>query len=346
MQSEEVSMSLRVLRSHGWSISALAREFGLSWRTVKREIEAPGPRRYGPRPRPAALTDAQLMHVERRLAVCPGIRGTDLHAELGADYGYGGSYPAFQRQLRSLRPPPVRDPEIRFETGPGQQTQADWCHLGQWPLGEQMVELYAMVAVLGCSRVPAIRFATDLTRSTSLERLAWCLQDLGGVTREVLTDRDPAFCIGQSSEGAAILAPEWVDLCQLLDVVPRACRPYRAKTKGKVERMVRELKESLLPWLSGQVIPRRPTLADYDALARCWIQQVVLRRRHRTTGRLVGEAWVEERPLLRLIPERILAGLGDPVIVPLPAAVGDHQLRELGAQVQVRDLTEYEEVAR
>jgi transposase len=56
-----------------------------------------------------------------------------------------------------------------------------------------------------------------------------------------------------TSDGSAILAPEWVDLCNLLGEVPRACRPYRAKTKGKVERMIRELKESFLPWLSRQL---------------------------------------------------------------------------------------------
>ena len=346
MQSEEVSMSLKVLRSHGWSITALAKEFGLNWPTVKRELESEAPRRYGPRPQPAALNEAQLVHIERRLAVCPGIRGSDLHAELRYEYGYSGSYPAFQRQLRCLRPAVIRDPEIRFETGPGLQTQADWAHLGLWPLRDQMVELYAMVAILGCSRAPAIRLATDLTRSTSLERLAACLDDLGGVTRELLTDRDPAFCIGQTSDGAAILAPEWVDLCRLLGVVPRACRPYRAKTKGKVERMVRELKESFLPWLTGQVLPLHPTLADYDALARRWVEQIVLGRRHRTTKRLVGEAWAEERPLLRPIPARILNRLGNSVIVPLPASVYDARLRELGEQVEVRDLAEYEGLAR
>jgi transposase len=346
MQSEEVSMSLKVLRSHGWSITALAKEFGLNWRTVKRELESEGPRRYGARPQPAALKEVHLLHIERRLAVCPGIRGSDLHAELRYEYGYSGSYPAFQRQLRRLRPAVVHDPEIRFETGPGLQTQADWAHLGLWPLRDEMVELYAMVAILGCSRAPAIRFATDLTRSTSLERLAGCLDDLGGVTRELLTDRDPAFCIGQTSDGAAILAPEWVDLCRLLGVVPRACRPYRAKTKGKVERMVRELKESFLPWLTGQVLPLHPTLADYDALARGWIEQIVLGRRHRTTKQLVGQAWAEERPLLRPIPARILSGLGNPVLVPLPASVYDSRVRELGEQVEVRDLAEYEGLAR
>ena len=290
MQSEETWMELRVLHQHGWSISALAREFGLSRNTVRREIESPAPRRYPERAKPTALSAAQLAHVERRLAVCPTIRGTDLHRELCRDYGYGGSYPAFERHLRRIRPARPREPELRFETDPGVQVQADWAHLGPWPLGEAMVELRAMVAILGYSRAPAVRFAVDGTRPTSLERLLRCLDDLGGAPREVLTDRDPAFCIGDTGDGRAILAPEWVDLSGVLGVVPKACRPYRAKTKGKVERLIREVKEGLLAWLSSQVLPLAPTLDDYDALARRWIEEVVLVRRHRTTSRIVGEA--------------------------------------------------------
>lgn len=345
MQSGETHVELKVLHDHGWSVSALAREFGLSRNTVYRELASPGPRQYAERERPAALNEAQHMHVERRLAVCPSIRGTDLYGELRREYAYESSYPAFQRQLRVLRPAVVRDPEIRFETGPGLQTQADWAHLGPWPLGAEMAELSAMVAILGCSRAPAFRFATDQTRPTTLARLTQCLDDLGGVTREVLTDRDPAFCIGQTAEGAAILAPEWVDLCAVLGVVPKACRPYRAKTKGKVERMVRELKESFVPWLSGQVLPVRLSLADYDALARQWVVEVVLGRRHRTTKRVVGQAWDEERTCLRPIPARLLVRLDRPSVVTLPDNVIDLGQHGVGDHVEVRDLTEYEVVA-
>jgi transposase len=339
-------MELHVLHQHGWSIGALAREFGLNWRTVKREVTSDAVRRYPRRAEPTALTEPQLRHVERRLAACPTIRGTDLHAELTRDYGYAGSYPAFARKLRVLRPTPVRDPLIRFETDPGVQTQADWAVLGPWPLGDDATELSAMVTILGCSRAPAIRFAVDRTRATSLACLTRCLDDLGGVTREVLTDRDPAFCIGARADGGAILAPEWVDLCEVLGVVPKACRPYRAQTKGKVERMVRELKESLLPWLSGQILPRTPTLGDYDALARRWIEEIVLTRTHRTTGRVVGDAWAEERALLTPIPARILASLAGELLPGAPpAAVIDLAARRQGEVVEVRALAEYE-VAR
>jgi len=207
---------LRVLRSPGGSLTALAREFHLNWWPVKREVEAEEARRYSERAKPTALSEAQLAQVERRLLVCPGIRGTVLHLELCRGYGYLGSYPALARHLRGLRPARVADPEIRLETDPGWQVQADWGHLGLWPLGERLVELYGMVAILGYSRKPAFRFATDLTRTTTLEKLCWCLQDLGGAPREVLTDRDPAFCVGQTGDGKAILAPDWVDLAALL----------------------------------------------------------------------------------------------------------------------------------
>jgi len=265
-----------------------------------------------------------------------------LYVELRRDFSYQASYPAFVPHLRGVRPPVTRDPEVRFETDPAIQTQADWAHLGIWPLGETMVELHAMVAILGCSRAPAIRFATDCTRSTSLDRLLHCLDDLGGGTKEIPTDRDPAFCIGATRDGSAILAPEWVDLCALLGVVPKACRPYRAKTKGKVERMVRELKESFVPWLTGQVLPLRCTLADYDRLAQSWIRELVLPRRHRTTQQFVGKAWLDERPLLRSIPSRILNAFTSELPIPPTPIVVDEGQRELGELVEVRSLAEYE----
>ena len=104
MQSGETHLELKVLHDHGWSVSALAREFGLSRTTVYRELDSPGPRRYAERKRPAAMNEAQRMHVERRLAVCPSVRGTDLYGELRRQYGYEGSYPALQRQFPGLQP--------------------------------------------------------------------------------------------------------------------------------------------------------------------------------------------------------------------------------------------------
>jgi transposase len=342
VQSGATHREIKVLHDHGWSISQLAREFGLSRTTIRRELASAEPRHYTPRVKPTALSAVQLAHVERRLAMCPTIRSTLLYHELCRDYGYQGSYPAFSRHLRPLRPVSRAEPVVRFETDPGVQLQTDWADLGHWRLAEGIVHLYGLVAILGYSRVPAVRLATDPTRPTTLARLVSCLVDLGGAPQEILTDRDSVFCIGQTSDGRAIFAPEWVDLCTVLAVAPRACRPYRAQTKGKVERHVREVKERFLAWLTGQVLPATPTIADYDRLALQWRTEVVWPRRHRTTGTVIGTAWEEERPLLRPIPEHLLAHPEEPHRAPGIIAL---TARRLGEQVQVRDLVEYE-VAR
>jgi tetratricopeptide (TPR) repeat protein len=148
VQSGATHRELKVLQAHGWSVSRLAREFGLSRTTIRRELASAEPRRYPARRQPTALSDAQCAHAERRLAMCPTLRGSVLYHELFRDYAYRGSYPAFIRHLRALRPVALNEPVVRFETAPGIQVQADWGHLGVWPLEDGVTELFGLVAIL------------------------------------------------------------------------------------------------------------------------------------------------------------------------------------------------------
>ena len=349
MQSEDVWMELHVLHRHGWSISALAREYGLSWRTARRYAAAAAPPTYAPRTKPAELSPAQLAHLERRLAACPDLRATVLLRELHDDYAYTGSYSSLRRRVIGLRPVETAEPELRFETGPGIQTQGDWTDCGVWPLGDGSANLHAWVAVLGFSRMLAFRFATDKIRPTTLRAIVRTSHDLGGATAEYLTDRDTALMNGARSDGSPIYAPEWSDTAALLGTRQRACRPYRAKTKGKVERANRELKEDFLAWLTGQALPERPTLADYDAAGRRWALEVVATRRHRTTGRVIGEAWAEERAFLLPVARRLVAraeGLETLPTLVLAEASTPPRLALVGDSVEVRPLAVYAELAR
>jgi len=347
LQSEDTWMELHVLHRHGWSIAALAREFGLNWRTARRYATTDVAPRYRPRARPAELSPAQVAHVERRLAACPDLRATVLLRELVDEYGYAGSYASLRRRVVLLRPATTAEPVLRFETGPGVQTQGDWADVGAWPLGEGTADLFTLVAILGCSRMVALRFATDKTRPTTLRSIVRCVDDLGGATAEFLTDRDTALMAGSRADGAPIYAPEWVDVAALLGTRPRACRPYRAKTKGKVERVIREVKEDFLAWLAGQPFPERPTLAWYDEMAWRWATEVHAARLHRTTGRIVGEAWAAERPLLTPVSRRLLARMeGQETLVPLPPVRGTGTAALVGETVEVRPLAVYAELVR
>jgi transposase len=224
------------------------------------------------------------------------------------------------------------------------QVQVDWTDCGRWLVGAELRKLHALVTILGFSRMVAVRFATDTTRPTTIRLLVAGLQELGGAPEEVLSDRDPALVIGETPQHRPVFAPEWSDLAATLGTKPKACRAHRAQTKGKVERAIREVKEDFLRWLTGQVLPASPSIADYDRLARRWALEVVATRRHRTTGRVVGEAWEQERPLLRQIPERITSSLqGERTEV--PALVIDlAALRASGDVVAERALGDYEAV--
>jgi hypothetical protein len=153
---------------------------------------------------------------------------------------------------------------------------------------------------------------------------------------------------GKRADGSPIYAPEWVDTAALLGTRQRACRAYRAKTKGKVERIIREVKEDFLAWLTGQVFPERPTLAWYDEQARRWAIEVVATRRHRTTKRIVGEAWATERGLLTPVSRRLLTRMdGEVTLVPVPAPVrGSQTAAAAGEAVEVRPLAAYAELVR
>src|SRR4029450_2287191 len=70
--------------------------------------------------------------------------------------------PPLPRRVRVLRPVDRQaDPEVRFETDPGVQVQADWADCGRWLVGDQLCTLQALVAVLGFSRMGAVGFGTE-----------------------------------------------------------------------------------------------------------------------------------------------------------------------------------------
>ena len=83
-------------------------------------------------------------------------------------------------------------------------------------------------------------------------------------------------------------------------------------------------------------------------MARRWTTEVVATRRHRTTKRIVGEAWIEERGLLTPVSRRLLARIeGQETLVPLPDPVSPRQRPAVtGEAVEVRPLAVYAELVR
>jgi transposase len=74
------------------------------------------------------------------------------------------------------------------------------------------------------------------------EGLVRSLEYFGGAPDEVLVDNQKATVLLHPTPGEARFNERFLDLAGHYGFTPRACRPYRARTKGRDERMVGYIK--------------------------------------------------------------------------------------------------------
>ena len=132
---------------------------------------------------------------------------------------------------------------MRFETPAGRQGQVDFAEF-RFPWGKR----YALLVVLGYSRLLWCRFSPRQDMRTLLTGLEDALLAFGGVPHELLFDQMKAVITRdlRLQGGALVHNLEFLRFAHHWGFTPRACRPYRAQTKGKVERPVRYVRENLV----------------------------------------------------------------------------------------------------
>ena len=234
----------RVLLRHyleqGMNKAGIARDLGVSRRTVYHWIETGQLDReldeervgYGPRCLMPSKLDPYKPLIDTRLKEYPKLTAVRLFKEVRAA-GYPGSYNQVKRYVRKVRPRPPEEPVVRFETAPGRQGQVDFAHF-RLPWGKR----YALIVVLGYSRLLWVQFYTRQTMKALMHGLESSFSYFGGVPRELLFDPMKAVVIedGRYDDGALVENPEFMRYAYHWNFRIRACRPYRAQTKGKVER--------------------------------------------------------------------------------------------------------------
>ena len=122
---------------------------------------------------------------------------------------------------------------IRFETAPGHQLQIDFGERRVLVGGREM-RVYFFAAVLGYSRGIYVRAFLRERHDDWREGLSGAFLHFGGVTQAVLVDNARALILGRDVEtGVVHVHPAFSAFCADWGVAPCACRPYRARTKGK-----------------------------------------------------------------------------------------------------------------
>jgi transposase len=285
------------LHRQGLKVSAIARQTGLDRKTVRKYI-ARGlePPIYGPRRRSRRAPRCSGRTLRERLAAYLGL--TAVRSARVGERGYAGGYTAVKRAVRDLRPDLPRPFEVRFETPPGEQAQVDFARFvvtfTDEPGLTRIVWLFSLV--LGHSRLIWARFVAHQDLQTVLRCHIAALEAIGGAPREILYDRMKTAVIGEDADGLVVYNRSLVDLARHYGFQPRACRPYRPQTKGKVERPFRYIRED---FFQGSAFRN---LDDLNAQLRHWLETVANARVHATTQRVVNEAFAEEKLFLRPLP--------------------------------------------
>jgi transposase len=310
--NEEIRNEIVRRRQGGASGRRIAKDLGLARETVQSVIRRWQAERTGqgsstPVPVPVrrpSQVDPFNDAIRELLERYPSITIQRVFEELRLK-GFGGGLTIVRERVLELRPRPIREPVVRFETAPGVQAQMDYSTYDIDFTGEGRRRVHLFSYVLGYSRRQYLRFVESQDLPTTLREHIRAFEHLGGVARTCLYDNMKVVVLRHGDEGP-LYNPKFLAFATHYGFTPHACRVRRSQTKGKVERPFFYVEQSLL---NGRTFNSLEHLNETTAW---WLANVADVRDHRET---------KQRPLDRHAEER-------PHLIPLPAAPYDTAIVE------------------
>jgi len=268
---EELEHLLITMHFDGWKIRALSRHFEIGRNTVRRVLRKHENQRNKGEvaltvkkkiPKESKL-DTYVPLIKKLLEKFPNITGQRLYEEL-KDSGYEGKITILRDRLRTLRPKAKKEPEVRFETAPGIQGQMDWSPYKINFIRTGKSEVLCFSYILGFSRRHYIDFTLRRDFYTLIRRHQDAFRHFGGVPKQCLYDGEKTVLLRWEG-GRPVFNPAFIVFITHYNCRPIACKPGRAKTKGKIEQPFKYIEGNLLNGRDFQ---------DFDDLkskARWWL---------------------------------------------------------------------------
>ncbi len=278
-----------------WRIGTIARELALHPETVSRAVET---ERFNStkavRPR---ATDPYIGFIRETLEKHPRLRSTRIF-QMIRDRGYEGGVIQLRRVVAGLRPT-LREPFLQLRFFPGEQGQVDWAHFGEVPVGRARRPLSCFVTTLSYSRALYFEFFFDQIMESFLRGHVNAFEDWNGLPRIMLYDNLRSAVLERRGD-AIHFHPRLLELCAHYHFAPRPCQVRAGNQKGRVERVIRYIRESFFAARSFS------SLEDLNRQALIWRDEVAHRRRWPgDDSKTVEQAFEEEKPRLLPLPEHV-----------------------------------------
>lgn len=293
MLSKESFAVIKALNERGVYQKDIAEQMGVHPKTVSRALQR------GSAPQREVVRRGSKLEPYKGLVdqlLGEGVwNGRVILRELQAA-GYGGGYTMLRQYIAPKRVLRSGRRTVRFETAPGKQLQSDWGEIVT-QIGGVACKVYFIVNELAYSRRFHFWAAVRQDAEHTYEGLIRSFEYLGGVPQEVLVDNQKAAVLSHAAAAAVQFQARFVDLADHYGFTPRACRPYRARTKGKDERMV--------GYIKGHFFVRYrafESLSHLNQRAEQWLQEEADQRVQGTVQEVVQERFGREALHLQPLP--------------------------------------------
>ncbi len=187
----------------------------------------------------------------------------------------------------------------------GQQAQADFGEYLLRSIEDKRKRIYFFVMMLSRSRMKFVRFSeSPFTTRTSIDAHEEAFQFFRGKTFEVVYDQDRLFLVNEGL-GDLLLTKEFKDYVFEQEFHLYFCRKNDPQSKGKVENVVKYVKQNFLYARSYSDIE------TLQSQVLGWLQRTGNGMPHSTTKKIPLEEWeIEQRELqpwstVRLLPSYI-----------------------------------------
>ncbi len=278
MKPPEAVEKILILKERGWGQRRIAHELGMNRKTVKSYIRKNKWIPYQKSVRPKKLEklsgwlEEQFHQHKGNAAV--------IKQELMRQHKISAGLRTIQYAVKPFRQALFAEAKatIRFETLPGKQLQIDFGSMSLEIAGVRQ-RVYLFAATLGYSRRQYVQAFLHERQSAWFRGMEGAFQHFGGLTEEILLDNAKALVSFHNPMTKEIVFNERLNaFARYWKFKPKACAPYRARTKGKDERTVGYIKHNCI---AGRTFTSWQELEEHLSW---WMHEIADKRIHGTTG--------------------------------------------------------------
>ncbi len=175
----------------------------------------------------------------------------------------------------------------------GQQAQADFGHYILRGTEDRRKRIHFFVMMLSRSRMKFVQFSdAPFTTRMAIDAHEEAFRFFSGIPSEVVYDQDRLFLV-EERMGELLLTQEFKDYVFEQEFQLHFCRKADPQSKGKVENVVKYVKNNFLyarSWYDLQTL---------QGQAMAWLQRTGNAMPHSTTRKIPLEEWQNEQPHLR-----------------------------------------------